>query len=319
MASSNLDINIKKDFVSIVVALANDVDKVEQLYENLQKSFEKSEIIFVDNGSQDGTWRKLNEISKDSHHVKLVRLRSQFSESIVLDAGLQAASGDKILFFTTRVCINTTQLPVFIDRLNDNADIVVGVRSPRRDSWLNRFVSRLFNKITKQITKVDLQDVNSGVFAAKRVVFESVPFYGSLNTFLPVIAHRQGFRLVEEKIEQLPGKFDQSWYPKNYIRRLLDLISVTFLSNYSKRPLHFLGFLGAVFTIIGALISFYLFVYRIFGFGPIAGRPMLLLGTMLLIIGIQMISIGLLAEMIIYTHASEIKEYNIEEIIDTTE
>jgi len=114
----------------------------------------------------------------------------------------------------------------------------------------------------------------------------------------------------------MPGTFAQSMYPTNYIRRFLDLISVIFLSNYSKKPLHFLGFAGAIFTILGAVIDIYLFIYRILGFGGIAGRPMLLLGTVLLVIGIQMISIGLLGEMIIFTHAKNIREYNIEEIIE---
>jgi hypothetical protein len=152
--------------------------------------------------------------------------------------------------------------------------------------------------------------------AMKRKVLESVPFYGSLNAFIPVLAQRQGFKITEEEIEQLGGEFNQSLYPKDYIRRFLDLISVLFLRNYTKKPLHFLGFIGAIFAIVGAFIDIYLFIYRILGIGGIAGKPMLLLGTLFFIIGIQMISIGLLGEMIIFTHAKDIKDYNIEEIID---
>ena len=154
------------------------------------------------------------------------------------------------------------------------------------------------------------------MLAARRQVLESIPFYGSLNPFLPVVAHRQGFKIAEAPVEQLTGHFNQSIYPKNYIKRMLDLISVLFLSKYSKKPLHFLGFMGAIFTLIGAGISLYLFVYRVLGIGGISGKPMLLLGVMLLVIGIQMISIGLLGEIIIFTHADSIKDYNIEEILN---
>jgi len=203
-----------------------------------------------------------------------------------------------------------------VHKLNEGYDVVIGVRYPRRDSGLNQLVSKLFNGLTNRMTKLHLHDVNSGVMALRRPVLNHVPYYGTLNAFLPVLAHRQGYKIAEEKVEQLAGHFNQSVYPKNYIRRFLDLVSVLFLSKYSKKPLHFLGFIGAIFALTGAGINLYLFVYRILGIGGIAGKPMLLLGTMLFIIGIQMISIGLLAEMIIFTHANEIKDYNIEEIIE---
>jgi hypothetical protein len=131
-----------------------------------------------------------------------------------------------------------------------------------------------------------------------------------------VLADRQGYKIAEAKIEQLPGAFRKSKYFNEYVQRLLDIITVIFLTNYSKKPIHFLGFVGALFTLVGAVIEIYLFIYRIFQLGPIAGRPLLLLGALLLVIGIQLISIGLLGEMIIFTHARDIKEYNIEEIIE---
>jgi hypothetical protein len=133
--------------------------------------------------------------------------------------------------------------------------------------------------------------------------------------FIPVLAARQGYKVAEEQIEQLPGTFRKSVHVAEYIQRLLDIITVIFLTKYSKKPLHFLGFFGMIFTVAGLAMNLYLFVYRILGFGAIAGRPLLLLGALLLVIGLQMISIGLIGEMIIYTHAREIKEYNIETVI----
>ena len=306
--------------ISVIVAVQGQRDELQalntQLHDLLANHHSDFEIIYVDDGSEDGSWDVLKEIARIYPRTKLIRLRTRFGESSALDAGLRSARGEQIIYFTLRVRINPLGLENFIARLNEGYDVVMGLREPRRDSGLNKLVSRLFNYITNRMTRLHLHDINSGVLATRRDVIENLPVYGVFNAFMPVLAHRQGYKVTEEKIEQLPGHFAHSMYPKNYIRRLLDLISVLFLSNYSKKPLHFLGFVGAIFALLGAAIDVYLFIYRILGFGGIAGRPMLLLGTVLLVIGIQMISIGLLGEMIIFTHAKNIREYNIEEIIN---
>ncbi len=305
--------------VSVVIALHNQKERLTLLFRQLVEAFQDykdREYIFVDDGSTDGTFEALKSLAAAEQNVKIVKLRTRFGESSSLDAGFNSASGDFIVYFTARVNINPAHLDRLVAKLEQGDDVVVGVRSPRRDSWLNRFVSRVFNGITNRMTTLHLHDINSGVLALRRSVLQNVPFYGALNAFIPVLASRQGYKITEAKIEQMPGHFDQSMYPDSYIRRLLDLVSVVFLSKYSKKPLHFLGFVGAIFTIIGAVINIYLFIYRILGLISLAGKPMLLLGTILFIIGIQMISIGLLGEMIIFTHAKDIKEYNIEEIIE---
>jgi glycosyltransferase involved in cell wall biosynthesis len=312
-----------KIIASIVIAVKNQQDYLPilnvDLHDMLKQSGQDFEIIYVDDGSTDDTWKILLDINKSSLHTHIVKLRTSFGESSVLQAALESAHGNRIVFYTSRVRANAKDLGRLITRLDEDADVVIGVRHPRRDSGLNKFVSRSFNKLTNRLTNLDLQDINSGVIAMRREVLDDVPFYGALNTFLPVLAHHQGYRIAEEQVEQLPGHFDQSLKPKDYIRRALDMISVIFLSKYSKKPLHFLGFFGMIFTVLGAGIDLYLFFYRLLGFGGIAGRPMLLLGTVLLVIGLQMIAIGLLGEMIIFTHARQIREYNIETVIGDDE
>jgi len=304
---------------SIIIAVKNQQDYLPSLNSDLNEMVKAMgrplEIIYVDDGSTDETWKILQEINKSSADTRIIKLRTSFGESSVLQAALESARGDKIVFYTSRVRANAKDLDRLIAKLDDGADVVIGVRHPRRDSGLNKFVSKTFNSITNRLTNLDLHDINSGVIAMRREVLDHVPFYGALNTFLPVLASHQGYRIAEEKVEQLPGHFDQSLRPKDYVRRALDMISVIFLSKYSKKPLHFLGFFGMIFTLLGAGIDLYLFFYRLFGFGGIAGRPMLLLGTVLLVIGLQMIAIGLLGEMIIFTHARQIREYNIEVVI----
>lgn len=308
-----------KPLVSVVVAVNNQREFLEQLDADLRQMQQENgnsfEILYVDDGSTDGSWRLLKKLSERYPNTHIIKLRTAFGESSVLEAAMETAGGDYIVFYTSRVRVNARELGRLVDQLAE-ADVVIGVRFPRRDSGFNQFVSRLFNRITNKITGIKLQDINSGVFAVRREVLDRVPFYGALNSFLPVLANRQGYKIVEEIVEQLPGKFAHSLKPKDYVRRFLDLISVVFLSRYSKKPLHFLGFGGAILALIGAVIDIYLFTYRILGFGGIAGRPMLLLGTVLLVIGLQMIAIGLLGEMIIFTHARHIREYNIEEIIN---
>lgn len=274
------------------------------------------EVIFVDNGSQDNSWKALKGLAQKDKKVKLIRFRTAFAESAAFDAGLKQAKGEQVVFFTMRVHINAGQIANLLKRLDDGCDLVMGWRHPRRDSSLNQFISRAFNAIIRRVSKNQLHDINSGVFAARKEVLEDIPIYGNLNIFLPILAARKGYRIGDEPIEQLPGQFRQSKYLSEYIQRLLDILTVVFLTNYSKKPLHFLGFAGSIFTLLGLAMNLYLFFYRVFQFGPIAGRPLLLLGALSLVIGIQMISIGLIGEMIIFTHAKEIKEYNIEEILD---
>jgi len=305
---------------SVIVLTYNNAGEIAGMHREIMAALaewrQPHELIYVDDGSTDATWKELLRISRSETGVKAARLRSTFGEASALDAGVQIATGEVLLYFTCRVRIKPADALALLKQIDAGEDVVIGVRYPRRDSGLNRIVSRTFNGLTNRMTGLHLHDVNSGVLGLRREVLDHVPYYGTLNAFLPVLAQRQGYRIAEGKVEQLPGRFNQSVYPKNYIRRSLDLVSVIFLSKYSKKPLHFLGFIGALFALIGAGINIYLFIYRILGFGGIAGKPMLLLGSILFIIGIQMVSIGLLAEMIIFTHAKEIKDYNIEEIIN---
>ncbi|MFQ5753114.1 MAG: glycosyltransferase [bacterium] len=305
---------------SIIVTVYNFENDILEVYNSLLvalKNIDQDyEIIFVDDGSDDLTWSKLKDLAAQECRVKLVRLRTRFDESACFDAGLKQASGENIVFFTTRVRINPVQISRLLKKLDKGYDLVMGWRNPRRDSSLNQTISKTFNWIVKKFSSLALHDMNSGVFATRREVLQDMPIYGNLNIFIPILADRKGFRVTDEKIEQLAGTFRQSKYISEYFQRLLDIVTVIFLTNYSKKPLHFLGFLGLIFTIVGGAMNIYLFIYRFFQFGPIAGRPLLLLGALLLVIGLQMISIGLIGEMIIFTHAKDIKEYTIEEILD---
>ncbi|MDZ7363356.1 MAG: glycosyltransferase [candidate division KSB1 bacterium] len=305
--------------ISVIVPTHNNGSDVPAMYRALRQGLENYkesfELIFVDDASTDNTYAQLLDIARCDRQVKLIRMRTSFGEASALDAGLRHALGQKLVFATARVRVNMQSLPQLLRKLDDGFDLVVGWRTPRQDSGVNRLASWMFNWLMQRQGKLRLHDINSSVIATYRSVLENITFYGNLNIFIPVLAARQGYKVTEEQIEQLPGSFRKSVHVSEYIQRLLDIITVIFLTKYSKKPLHFLGFFGIIFTFAGLVMNLYLFVYRILGLGAIAGRPLLLLGALLLVIGLQMISIGLIGEMIIYTHAREIKEYNIETVV----
>ena len=307
------------DSVSAIVPLFNVGTEVAAIYEELRAGLAESdqayEMIFVDDASTDHTWRELEKIAQRDSQVKIIRMRATFGETSALDAGLRHAGGNRIVFATARVRVNLRGIPRLLAKMDEGNDLVVGWRTPRRDSGLNRVVSRVFNWLVNRIAQIQLHDINSKVFVTSREVLDNIVLYGNLNIFIPILAARKGFKIAEEQIEQKAGEFRQSRYLSEYFQRLLDILTVFYLTRYSKKPLHFLGFFGLTFTLAGIIMNGYLFLYRFFGFGPIAGRPLLLLGALLLVIGLQMISIGLIGEIIIYTHAREIKEYNIERIV----
>lgn len=305
---------------ALIISVYNLSASVEAVYQDLTEAMDRvrgsSEIVFVDDASTDDTYTLLVELARKDPNLRVIKMRTSFGEAAALDAGLRHSFGERIVFISGRVRVNVEQIPGLITALEQGHDLVIGRRYPRRDSRINRWISGLFNWIVSRICKVRLRDINSGVFASKRSVFDKIAVYGDLNNFIAVLASQQGYRLTEVDIEQLPGTFRMSRYPREYVRRLLDIVTVFFLTRYSKKPIHFMGFLGAIFFLIGLGIELYLFIYRILQMGPIAGRPLIILGALLLVIGIQLISIGLLGEMIIFTHAGDIEEYNIENILN---
>jgi len=306
--------------VSVIICIRNLEDIAESLVSSVMKAMDRlnasHELLLVDDASGDDTIRHLRALASAEPRVKLLKMRSPAGPAAALSAGLDYSTGEKILFYNAKVHANPEAFPRLIKAL-ESAELVMGWRTPRRDSLLNRGASWLFNRLARTVqTGTKVHDINSGLFGTYRTVLERIVYYGDLYNFIPVMAMQQGYRVAEIKVEQLPGKFRKSIYAGEYLQRLLDILTVVFLSRYSKKPIHFLGFVGSVFIIAGFSIEMYLFIYRILGMGPIAGRPLLLLGAILLVIGIQMISIGLLGEMIIFTHAGDIDEYNIEEIVE---
>jgi hypothetical protein len=207
-----------------------------------------------------------------------------------------------------------------LDLLDEGADLVVGRRFPRLDSLFNRIQTRVFHDLLRVMTGERFADVSCGFRVMKRTVAKELNFYGGMHRFIPVLAARQGFVTVEIDLPQRKEDLGTRYYGVAvYLKRLLDVLTVFFLMKFTRQPLRFFGIPGLVMLVAGTLVTGYLGFYRLLGLGPIGDRPLLLLGVLLMAFGIQTLSIGLIGEIIIFTHARQMREYQIAEVVRSTE
>ena len=309
----------KKLDLSIVVPVFNEEESLLPLHDRIEEITGKLglayEIIYVDDGSTDGSWSVLKKIQTDRPDVVLIRLRRNFGKADALSSGFQHARGGKIITMDADLQDEPGEIPGFLDMLDDGYDLVSGWKFRRKDPISKTFPSRIFNFFTSLIAGVRLHDFNCGFKGYSRDVVANLRIYGELHRYIPVIAHWKGFHVGEMKVEHHPRKYGRSKYGAGrLLKGMVDLLTVVFLSRFTKRPLHLFGSLGAIFLFLGFLINLYLTVIWFF-VGPIGWRPLLFLGIMLVNIGIQLISLGLIGEMITNVAASREKRHIIREIV----
>jgi hypothetical protein len=200
--------------------------------------------------------------------------------------------------------------------IEQEQDLVIARRYPRIDSLFNRFQSRVFHVLIRLLIGTDYQDISCGLRVMRRKVAQEIRLYGDLHRFLPLLAHQRGFKIAEVPVQQSPHDTKRRVYsPGVYLRRLLDIVTLFFLYKFTKKPLRFFGLLGSGVFFAGAILTGYLGVERLLGV-PLASRPLLILGVLWMVFGVQLFSIGLLGEIIIFTHAHDVLEYHTEEILD---
>ena len=292
--------------LSIVIPAKNEQGSVEILYLELLevlKTLDKSyEIIFVDDGSTDNTFNILKELQRKDRNIKVVKLRGNFGKSIALQAGFNLSKAETVITMDADLQDNPHEIPNFLKKLNEGYDMVSGWKRKRNDPLSKVVPSRLINFIARLFTKVPIHDTNCGFKAYKKEVIETLNLYGELYRFIPIFAAKQNFDVGEIIVEHRARRFGKTKYGWGRgIKGVLDLLTVVFLTGYLRRPGHFFGTLGLIFFSSGFLIGIYITYLRLTT-GTIQYRqPLLFLGMLLMIIGIQLISTGLLAEMIIYS------------------
>ncbi len=306
--------------ISIIVPVVERYDDLSKLYTEYSTAFDKLnrsyEFIFVVNGNFSEAVECLMELKTDNPSIKIIKLIKDYGESVALQIGMEKAQGDYIFTLASYFQVEPGAINTIWNELNNGDDLVLARRYPRIDSRINRIQSLIFHWLIKRMTSTRFSDISCGLRGMKRKVLEEIDLYGDLHRFIPILADKCGFKIKEIKAKQ--RKEDTTIRlvgSGTYVRRLLDILTIFFISKFTMKPLRFFGLIGTTFFGIGSIITGYLGFYRLFGFGGIADKPLLLLGVILMVLGIQTLSIGLIGEIIIFTHAKSIKEYKVEEYL----
>jgi len=292
--------------ISVVIPVHNEERSVALLYDELAATFAGEglawEVVFVDDGSTDGTFAALTRLHDANDNVRAVRFRRNFGKAAALDAGFKEAAGDIVVTIDGDLQDDPAEIPRLLARLAEGYDLVSGWKTKRRDPLTRRIPSKLFNAVAGRVSGIRLHDMNCGLKAYRAEVLEGLNLYGELHRYIPVLAHYRGYRVTELPVNHRPREHGTSNYGvERYLRGFLDLLTVTFMGRYSHRPLHLFGGLGLGAGALGFAVLLYLTVVKLTG-EAIGQRPLLILGVLLVVVGIQLLSLGLLSELITSHH-----------------
>jgi dolichol-phosphate mannosyltransferase len=310
--------------ISVVVPVHDEERTVALLFDELQAALEPLgqpwEAVFVDDGSTDGSFAALTRLHNGHGNIRVVRLRRNFGKSAALAAGFANAQGDVVVTIDADLQDDPAEIPRLLAKLDEGFDLVSGWKVHRRDPLSRRVPSKIFNWVTGRVSGLRLHDLNCGLKAYRAEVVHGLRLYGELHRFIPVLAHYRGHRIAELPVNHRPREHGKSRYGvERYVRGFLDLLTVSFIGRYRHRPLHLFGGLGLGLGGIGLAILVYLTVLKIDGHA-IGKRPLLILGVLLVVVGLQFFSLGLISELITSQHEEragprERTELDVEEIL----
>ncbi|HHL71265.1 MAG TPA: glycosyltransferase [Bacteroidetes bacterium] len=301
--------------LSVVIPLYNEEESVAELYAQISAVVERegldTEIIFIDDGSTDDSFEVLCALREQDPRVRVCQFRRNYGKSAALAEGFARARGAYVVTMDADLQDDPEEIPHLIDKLEQGFDLISGWKKKRYDPFIKRVTSKLFNFVTRTLTGVNLHDMNCGLKIYRNEVVKNVQIYGQRHRFIPVLAVQNGFRVGELVVTHHARKYGVSKFgPSRFLNGFLDLITLIFLSRYVKRPLHFFGGVGMILLFLGFLISLDLTIERIFFQRYLTNRPLLFLGVLLIIVGTQFISIGLIGEMFAESRA-ENRQYKI--------
>ena len=298
--------------ISVVVPLLDEEHTLATLYAEIATALEahgdEFEVVFVDDGSTDGSMSVLSRLHDELPNVVVVHLRRNFGKAAALQAGFLEARGDVIVTIDADLQDDPAEIPKLLVKLDEGFDLVSGWKTRRNDPVLRRVFSRLFNWATAVVSGVHLHDVNCGLKAYRAEVLQGIRIYGELHRFIPVLAAYRGFRIAEIPVNHRARQHGRSRYgAERYLRGFFDLLSVTFMGRYRHRPLHLFGGVGLLMGALGFVFLLYLTMLKLWGHG-IGTRPLLTLGVLLVVVGIQLVSLGLISELVTSQHEERIDE-----------
>lgn len=310
--------------ISIVIPTFNEKDSLHILHGEIVETCRRAgldyEVIFVDDGSDDGSWAVIAELAQADPRVRGLRFRRNFGKSAALAAGFAAARGDIILTLDADLQDDPAEIPNFLAALNAGHDVVSGWKKTRHDPWHKVLPSRLFNGMVSWLTGVKLHDHNCGMKCYRALVFKEFRLYGELHRFIPVLAAARGFKVGEIAIQHRPRRFGRSKYGvRRFVKGFLDLLTVKFLTGFGQRPQHMLGSIGLISFVLGNIGLIYLgitWIVRLWdpdAFEAIHNRALTIYSAVALLLGAQMMSIGFLAELITAYLSKDQDSYSIAE------
>lgn len=290
--------------VSVVVPVLDEVQSLGVLYHELTEVLEglgrPYELIFVDDGSRDGSFEKLEKLHRSDDRVRVFRLRRNFGKAAGLAVGFREARGEVVVTLDADLQDDPAEVPRLLARLEEGFDLVSGWKRERQDPRSKTLPSRLFNWVTSRLTGLRLHDFNSGFKVYRKEVVDELRLYGELHRFIPALAAWRGFRVDEVPVHHRPRQFGRSKYGSaRFWRGCLDLLTVLFLTRYTRRPLHLFGGLGLLAWSAGFGVNLYLTGLWVAGVRPIGSRPLLAFGVLMMLVGIQFFSVGLLSELVL--------------------
>jgi dolichol-phosphate mannosyltransferase len=308
--------------ISVVVPVHDEEQSVGPLYEELRAALDpldrRWEAVFVDDGSTDGSLAALTRLHAGAPNVTVVRLRRNFGKAAALAAGFEYAEGDVVVTIDADLQDDPAEIPRLLAKLDEGFDLVSGWKVKRRDPISRRIPSRIFNAVVGRVSGLRLHDLNCGLKAYRADVVRNLRVYGELHRFLPVLAHDRGYRVAELAVNHRPRGHGKSRYGvERYLRGFLDFLTVWFMGRYRHRPLHLFGGLGVAMGAIGTILLVYLTVLKLSG-EAIGHRPLLTLGVLLVVVGLQFFSLGLLSELITSHHAERTgatDDYHVDEVL----
>ncbi len=303
--------------ISLVVPLFNEEESILPLINEIRKAIKPLnkpyEVVFVDDGSTDKSLQVIKEAAKSDNRLKFISFRKNYGKSAALQVGFKAATGDAVITMDADLQDDPHEVPNLLKKLDEGYDLCSGWKKERFDPFIKKYSSRFFNFVTRIISGIKIHDFNCGLKAYRREVVQNLNVYGELHRYVPVLAKWQGFTVTEIPVKHHKRRYGKTKFGiSRFFKGFIDLITVTFVSRYVKRPMHFFGFLGALSFLVGLIVNGYLTVEWLAG-RPLSNRPMLFLGMLLIIVGVQFFSVGLLGEMMVHQSNKDDREYVIKD------
>ena len=308
--------------LSIVVPVFEEEESLPELAQQIRTVCEAEgysfDVWFVDDGSRDGSWTVIEQLHADDARFAGLRFRRNYGKSAALAAGFARAQGRYVVTMDADLQDDPAEIPAFVAMLDEGYDLVSGWKKKRRDPLGKTIPSRFFNLVTRLVSGIKLHDFNCGLKVYRREVVKSIRVYGEMHRYIPLLAKWEGYaRIGEKPVHHRARQFGRTKFGlERYLRGFLDLVTVAFLTRFAARPMHFFGTLGTLSFLGGFVLSLWLTLDKLIFGNPIGDRPLLLLGALLIVVGVQTFCTGFLADMVLRRRMEEGLPYEITEAVE---